>query len=177
MFSKERINTKWDRSVIYKRALLLGSSGGSTTAGQRGLLGGALLANAHQTSVGARLAQPLEHTHARAGLLLGDLAMAGLHRHARHGQNLLVLVLGDVLGGGELSLLLVLDALGALLRHASATREHHQLGLVHLQALHVLLQRLVRLVAATMVNRDANAESLVLADASLLLCQCTRVSK
>ena len=44
-------------------------------------------------------------------------------------------------------------------------REQDQLGLVELEALHIRLQRLGGLVAASMVDRDANGARLLLVDA------------
>lgn len=106
----------------------LGStSTSSTSARSSSTLGGALLADANKTSVGTSLSQPLEHADARVLLLVGDLAVTGLDRGARHRQHLLALELRDGLGGGKLCLLLVLQVLLGLLGNASAARENHKL--------------------------------------------------
>ena len=69
----------------------------------------------------------------------------------------------DVLGGG-------IASLGA----AVAAREHNQLGLVGLEALDVLLQRLGRLVAATVVDGNANRARPATVNTSLIQV-CKRV--
>ena len=69
------------------------------------------------------------------------------------------------LGGGAGGVGSRVASLRLLVRLA---REHNKLGLVSLEAVNVLVERLSREVGAAAVNRDAKAEGLLLVDASNL---------
>ena len=135
--------------------------------GGRTLLGGLLLlglalalgADADEAGVGARDAEGAEGTKV---LLLG-----------RDGARLLEdgRALGDGERGGDvLDALRVLGRVGRVagLDLAGLLGEDDEAGLVGLEALDVELERLLRLVAAAVVDGDADREGLLGADAGLL---------
>jgi hypothetical protein len=92
-------------------------------------------------------------------LLLSDLASLLLGPDLGHGEERT----SQLSGASELSGLSI-----TLLGLASLAGEHNQLGLVGLEALSIELKGLLRLVAATVVNRDTNGEGLLATDTGSL---------
>lgn len=134
-----------------------------TLLGLSGLLGSALLADANEASVGASATEGSEHGAVGELLVGGDGAVAGLERGASNRE-------GSTLDLSDLSALVSgsVELLGSGLLAALLHGEDDELRLVQLQALNVSLEGPCRLVAAAVVNRDADGGRELTSDASLL---------
>lgn len=131
--------------------------------GLSSLLGSALLADANEASVGASATESSVNRAVGELLVGGHRAVTGLEGGARDGEGS-TLDLSDLsaLSGGRVELL------GVSLLAALLDGEDNELRLVQLQALNVSLEGPCRLVAAAVVNSDADGGGELAGDTSLL---------